>query len=200
MEFIPDRLYHFYNRGNNKVKIFYNRDNYLYFLRKIRKHMLPHCHILAYCLMTNHFHFLLNTIENLIDNSLNKDIGTMLSSYTKAINKQEKRSGSLFQQHSSAIDLEQEVSHSTSGSRTMMTNEYPFICFNYIHQNPYNAGMVKRMEDWEFSSFKDYCGIRNRTLCNRTLARELLDLPKDNNEFYKLSYEMIDKDKLKIIF
>ncbi len=200
MEFIPDRLYHFYNRGNNKVKIFYNRDNYLYFLRKIRKHMLPHCHILAYCLMTNHFHFLLNTIENLIDNSLNKDIGTMLSSYTKAINKQEKRSGSLFQQHSSAIDLEQEVSHSTSGIRTMMTNGYPFICFNYIHQNPYNAGIVKRMEDWEFSSFKDYCGIRNGTLCNRTLARELFDLSKDNNEFYKLSYEMIDKDKLKIIF
>ena len=198
MEFVPDRMYHFYNRGNDKVKIFYSRENYFYFLRKVKKHMLPNCEILAYCLMTNHFHFLLNTKENLRDNFLNKAIGIILSSYSKAINKQENRTGSLFQQHSDAIDLEQD-SHKRI-TQDMSTNEYPFICFNYIHQNPYVAGIVKRMEDWEFSSFQDYCGDRNETLCNKALARKLLDLPKDNNEFYKMSYEMIDKDKLKKIF
>ena len=152
MKFVPDKMYHFYNRGNDKVKIFYNRENYFYFLRKVKKHMLPNCEILAYCLMTNHFHFLLNTKENLKDNSLNKAIGIILSSYSKAINKQENRTGSLFQQHSDAIDLEQNSYKRTTGD--MATNEYPFICFNYIHQNPYVAGIVKKMEDWEFSSFK----------------------------------------------
>ena len=57
MNFKEDCTYHIYNRSNELL--FYNRDNYLFFLRKIRNHILPYSDILAYCLMPNHFHIIL---------------------------------------------------------------------------------------------------------------------------------------------
>jgi putative transposase len=51
----PHQLYHVYNRGNNKQKIFFEKENALDFLRRIRKYLSPNCEILAYCLMPNHF-------------------------------------------------------------------------------------------------------------------------------------------------
>ncbi len=56
--FLPDQYYHFYNRGNNRQEIFFQRDNYLYFLRRIRKYLCPFMDILAYCLMPTHYHIL----------------------------------------------------------------------------------------------------------------------------------------------
>jgi hypothetical protein len=50
------------------------------------------------------------------------------------------------------------------------------------------------MEDWPYSSFKDYLGIRNGTICNKQLAYELLELkPKT---FYVDSYRVIDNNDL----
>ena len=58
MIFETEHLYHIYNQGNNKQKIFFSRENYLYFLQKINKHIRPHVDVLAWCLMPNHFHLL----------------------------------------------------------------------------------------------------------------------------------------------
>jgi putative transposase len=108
MKFEEDNLYHIYNRGNNKQQIFFNAENYLYFLYKMRAYLRPHCDILAYCLMPNHFHFLINTnnqsvitktVGSFEKNVLSEGIRILLSSYTQAINKQEKRVGSLFTQN-----------------------------------------------------------------------------------------------------
>jgi len=49
MNFEPGNLYHIYNQGNNRQKIFFSRENYLFFLNKIKKHILPHADILAWC-------------------------------------------------------------------------------------------------------------------------------------------------------
>ncbi len=46
------------------------------------------------------------------------------------------------------------------------------------------------MEDWEYSSFRDYLGLRNGTLTNKELAIQLLDL--DMNRFYEDSYGIIN--------
>ena len=51
--------------------------------------------------------------------------------------------------------------------------EYPQACFNYIHQNPVKAQLAVRPEDWEFSSYPDYCGARNGKLINKERATEL---------------------------
>ena len=110
----------------------------------------------------------------------------LLSSYTQAINKQRNRSGSLFRQKTKAKPLE-------NGDYG-----YPFTCFHYIHQNPIHAKLVEKMEDWEFSSFRDYVGLRNETLCNPKLARTLLDISKGS--FYKESLQVIDPGKIDELF
>ena len=49
-------IYHIYNRGNNKQRIFFQKENYLYFLRKCHQYIKPVSNIFAWCLMPNHFH------------------------------------------------------------------------------------------------------------------------------------------------
>src|SRR5690606_20490648 len=58
-KFIEDQIYHVFNQGNNRKPIFFDDENYLFFLKKIRKHLLPYTNILCYCLMPNHFHMLI---------------------------------------------------------------------------------------------------------------------------------------------
>jgi putative transposase len=98
MQFSPDCLYHVYNRGNDKQKIFFQEKNYYFFLNKLKQDLPKLCDILAYCLMPNHFHLLiyvpdtsegLNFIPNQNQQILVRKSGTLLSSYSQAINKQE---------------------------------------------------------------------------------------------------------------
>ena len=194
VDFFENELYHIYNRGNNRQSIFFKPDNYLYFLQKMRKFIIPHCDLLAYCLMPNHFHFLVSSDNRTVAtrligdrqrNVLSEGIRNLLQTYTKAINKQNNFTGSLFQQNTKAKCF-------AKGN-----SSYEYICMHYIHQNPLKAKLVKKMEDWEFSSFKDYCGYRNGTLCNKKLACQLLDMNLDT--FYEDSYRLIsdiDLDEL----
>ena len=186
MEFLRNELYHIYNRGNNQQKVFFKPDNYIFFLKKVRRYILPYCNILSYSLMPNHFHFLFYSDERTIatktiraqdKNVLSEGIRLLLISYAQAINKQNKFSGSLFQQNTKARPI-------VKGSRN-----YDLTVFHYIHQNPYQAKLVAKMEDWEYSSFADYSGKRNGTLCNRELAIKLLGLNKKT--FYEDSYKAI---------
>lgn len=103
---IPNSFYHIYNRGNNKQKVYFNDNNYIFFLKKIRKHLSPHIDLLAYCLMPNHFHILAYTKKEFEQTGFSKDLRIMLSSYTRAINKQENRVGSLFQQNTKIKPLQ----------------------------------------------------------------------------------------------
>ncbi len=107
MHFIPNEVYHVYNRGNNKQPIFFNEKNYLFFLKKIRNEWKDYCEIICYCLMPNHFHFMLVPNEEGCTNIIlgeqethmqvfSKAIGKTLSSYTKAINIQNQTTGNLF--------------------------------------------------------------------------------------------------------
>jgi len=56
--FLPDQYYHFYNRGNNRQAVFFERDNYLYFLRGLKKYVCNYVDIIAYSLMPTHYHIL----------------------------------------------------------------------------------------------------------------------------------------------
>jgi putative transposase len=109
--------------------------------------------------------------------SLTQSIAVLFRSYTRAINIQEKRSGSLFKPHTKAECLTKinGITPAFFGSQINVRipeEEYPQVCFNYIHQNPVNANLVKLPEEWEFSSYADYCGIRNGKLISWARAVE----------------------------
>ena len=195
MQFESSNLYHIYNRGNNKQPIFFNRNNYLYFLTKVKKYIAPNCDILAWCLMPNHFHFLIhanNNTEKIIKetplkiNALTEGIRLLLSSYTQGINKQNNSIGNLFQQKTKFKCI-------TDGD----TN-YGYTTFQYTHQNTLKAKLVTKLEDWEFSSFADYAGLRNGNLCNKELAALLFGL--NTEKFLIDSYKELPDDLLRKIF
>jgi len=188
MQFSEGRVYHIYNRGNNQQLIFFNRDNYIFFLKKIRKELLAYCDILAYCLMPNHFHLMvyihptaLKQENNSHIHPLNNAIAVVLRSYTRAIQKQENKKGSLFQQKAKAKELEDKNAD--------FTLNYAAACLHYIHQNPLRARLTEKLEDWEFSSFRDYAEIRNGTLCNKETAYKVTGI--DKKEFLYESYQLI---------
>jgi putative transposase len=58
MYFEQGYIYHIYNQGNNRQKIFFREENYYFFLQKIKRYILPYADILAWCLMPNHFHLM----------------------------------------------------------------------------------------------------------------------------------------------
>lgn len=198
MNFESGGIYHIYNQGNNRQPIFYNRDNYIYFVEKIRNYVIPYGNILAWCLMPNHFHLMVEVESISIDprpgngvtltqpvtklRTLNDSIGIMLRSYTRAINIQENRSGNLFREETKAICLNEIQGISSTWytrygvaflKREIKEYQYLQVCFNYIHNNPVKSGLTKRPEDWDFSSYNELKGLRNGSLVNRNRVAEL---------------------------
>ena len=86
------KYYHVYNRGNNRENIFVEKRNYRYFLQLYTKHVEPVVDTYAYCLLRNHFHFLLHVkdITSFQDPSVLKKpsqyFSNLFNAYTKAFN------------------------------------------------------------------------------------------------------------------
>jgi len=204
MDFSNGQIYHVFNRGNNSQTLFFSRENYLFFLEKIRKSIFPHADILAWCLMPNHFHLMIEVNRMEIEKAeqigsegftlsetltkptkkrtLNDSIGIILRSYSRAIQKQQKITGSLFQKETKALCLTEPQSISPTyfdthfgmmGNLDLPETNYLNVCFDYIHQNPVSSKLVDDPEGWEFSSFRDYYCGRKGKLISRTLAKEL---------------------------
>ena len=197
MFFEKNRLFHIYNQGNNRGKLFYEEKNYEYFLIKLKKYVLPYTDILAWCLMPNHFHLMVYIRETekriFYDKlsktykirSLNDSIGILLRSYTRAINKQEGRSGSLFRNGTKAVAINSlkslmptlAITQNTLLLRSILTEkQYPQICFNYIHLNPVRAKLEKNPNDWKYSSAQDYYGKRKYEITNIDVAQNFVDV------------------------
>jgi putative transposase len=192
MILFPNKYYHIYNRSINKELVFRSPENYVYFLSKYRKYVDDYIDTIAYCLMPTHFHFFIfvrdikmestsevgsishhDVIEARL-NQLKNNIGVLLSSYAKAINKRYARHGSLFQEHTKAIEIDD--------------LSYLLWLATYIHQNPVRAKLVNKIDDWEYSSYKDYIGIRNGTLPKKDL---ILNYYQSLDDFRKYSEEVL---------
>jgi REP element-mobilizing transposase RayT len=158
--FFSGGYYHIFNRGNNRPPIFFERENYFYFLRQLRKYLvLDKVEIVAYCLMPNHFHLLVC----LKSDNFATLVRPFALSYAKAINKRFERTGSLFEGPFKSILVEK--------------NEYLLHLSCYIHANPIAAGMVKHAEEWEFSSYRDYLSLREDDLVNTEIVMHQFDVP-----------------------
>ncbi|MAT43035.1 MAG: transposase [Anaerolineaceae bacterium] len=139
-----NQIYHIYNRGVNREPIFFKEKNWDYFLYKTFQYFRsPYAEILAYCLMPNHYHLLVNV--------LCQDFGIKVilpfsTAYTKAINNQEHRVGPIFQ--------------GSYKFKQITTSEELVYVSRYIHLNPVKAGLVRSPKDWAYSSYLDYIGER----------------------------------------
>ena len=183
MEFQKGLIFHVYNQGNNRQPIFFKERNYPFFLKKMETYLHPYADVLCYCLMPNHFHWLLyiKEIELPISRdktrTLNQSIGILLRTYARAIHVQEGTSGSLFREGTKAKNGVIEGIVTVEGPNAQhffkYGNEYALQCFQYIHRNPVKAGLVENPEDWPYSSAPEYANSQKR-LCNLELGKKLL--------------------------
>ena len=135
--FYSNQYYHIYNRGNNGERIFYSPQNYNYFLNLYDKYLSASVETYAYCLLSNHFHILLKIIDS---STISNQLRIFFLSYSKAINKQENRTGSLFQKRFKRTLIE-----STESLQRVVL---------YIHSNPLRHKIRKSFTNYKHSSYK----------------------------------------------
>jgi len=113
--------------------------------------------------------------------SFNQSLGIMIATYTRAINKQQNWTGSLFRCETKAVCLTDAKGMSLNWITNMgitqfvvdnPEKEYSNVYFNYILRNPVKDGLVKGVEDWEFSSYSQYIGISECNLLKRNRIEE----------------------------
>jgi putative transposase len=153
-DLVAGGTYHLYNRGVNRGRIFFERENYRFFLRGLRRYLgVPQeTAVVAYCLTPTHFHLVVRPQTE----TLSRQMQRFGISYSKAINRRFGRVGPLFQ--------------GNFGAKLVDRDEYLVHLSRYVHWNPVAAGLVADPADWEFSSYRDYVGLRHGTLPSADLV------------------------------
>lgn len=194
---ITGETYHIFNRGVEKRDIFIEKREYrrlletaFYYQRadiKIRfsqaqaeidesdlqnKKLIE---IFAYCLMPNHFHFLLRQFQ---DGGISTFIRKLLNSYTRYFNIKHKRVGPLFQGQFKAIRIE--------------TDEQLIHVSRYIHLNPIVDYLVKDLRQYEWSSYLQYIGLGKNSFCKK---EEILGFFKSSKNYESFVLDQVDYAK-----
>ena len=176
--FVPELHYHIYNRGNNRERIFFESDNYLYFLKKIKEYLVPVADVLVYCLMPTHYHIVARvkpkqTSEILktsdVSDEVSKAMMKLSVSYTKAINKRFQRAGVLFQGQFQA--------------KPILTSSYLLNLCRYIHGNPVKDGLIADVSQWQYSNYLEWIGERDGKLVDKAFVQDNFDTPDEYSKF-----------------
>ena len=143
------KSYHIFNRGNNGADIFFEERNYDYFLKLYQKYITPIADTFAYCLLPNHFHFVLKIKKRstLTDGSekglyqidLSREFSNFFNSYSKSINKTYNRTGSLFERAFERVEV--------------TSDRYFYQLILYVHLNPQSHSLVKNFQEYSYSSY-----------------------------------------------
>lgn len=137
----PGAFYHVTARGNEQKDIFKSQKDREKFLSYLEAATVRYSAVIhAYCLMSNHYHLLLETPHG----NLSQIMKHINSSYTTYFNVKRKRSGHLLQGRFKSILVEADA-YATELSR-------------YIHLNPVRAGIVQAPEDYPWMSYRYYIG------------------------------------------
>ncbi len=155
IQFIAGEHYHVYNRGAGRQEIFRERDNYLFPLRRLKRYAgTLHIAVIAYCLMPNHYHFLLRQDG---EQPVSLLLQRIFNSYTKAFNRRYGRRGTLFEGRYKAVHMDEDG--------------YLLHLSRYIHANPVKDGLVSRLEEWPYSNYSEWVGTRKGTLVDQAFTR-----------------------------
>jgi len=173
-------IYHVITRGNRRSDIFFDEYDKLRFIDILkRKSEELDFFIYAYCLMDNHIHLLINELGS----DISKIMGVINISYVRYFNTKYDKIGHLFQDRYKSEAVENE--------------KYLFGVIRYIHQNPLKAAMVNSIDDYKWSSYKEYIDStenRNR-LCH---VNEILGCFSNDNKNailkFKDFHQLLTKD------
>lgn len=180
-----DKFYHIYNRGVNGEVIFKSTRNFDFFLKKVEEYLIPVCEIYAYCLLPNHFHFLVrikseSELESLVkvsnldkaerglhtqQNIFSKQFSRLFNSYSQAFNKENGRHGALIE--------------SPFKRKEINNLDYLRRVLIYIHRNPQLHELVEDFRDYNYSSYKS---ILNNSE-NFLQKNEIIELFDDKENF-----------------
>ncbi len=169
---VKDGIYHTIVRGINRQMIFEepaDESAYLSFLLKYRNEC--GAKVLAYCLMTNHVHLLIQES----DDNLEKIFRKINTAYAMYFNNKYLRTGHLFQDRFKSEVIKDE--------RQLLQT------VRYIHRNPVKAGLCKSPAEHRSSSYKEYLGLSERMICDTHLILELLG---GEDEFIKYNMQETD--------
>lgn len=175
-------FYHIYNRGVDKRRVFQREGEYIRFIKTIHNLLSrgtaqetittkaddafrTKIHIASYCLMPNHYHFLIQQLE---ENAISEFMHRLNTSYTKYFNINHKRTGRLFEYTFKAVQID--------------TDEQLIHVSRYIHLNPLLGKLVKNLSSYRWSSYPDFIGQRNGKICRK---EEILQFFEKDFEKYK---------------
>jgi REP element-mobilizing transposase RayT/DNA-binding transcriptional ArsR family regulator len=170
-------VYHVILRGINKQVIFEDEQDNLFFLSALSRYKQTCAYqILAYCLMNNHVHLVIQTRQNPLGSIIRRIAGK----YSYWYNNKYQRVGHLFQDRylSEPID----------------SDAYLLNVIRYVHQNPLVAQMVRSTSEYRFSSYNDYLKSDAETLTDTEL---LLGMMKEA-EFVRFHTETSDGKYLEV--
>ncbi len=177
-------IYHVMLRGINRQDLFHEEADYLFFLERLRllthpknkkyEPISPLCDIYAYCLMTNHIHIMLAPR----DVELSEVIKPLAISYARYYNTKHFRCGYLFQDRFKSEPVDD--------------FNYAVTLFRYIHQNPVQAGIVETVEDYPWSSWREY--VSDKGLVNAIIERSFMLEQIGMDDLCRLVRESVDAD------
>lgn len=166
-QYLRGAYYHIYNRGAHRLSIFRQDDNFFFVLQKI-KHYCRSLRLtpIAYCLLPNHYHFLIRQDGEEPAGLLPQRV---FNSYSKAYNKRYGHSGTLFEGNYKVIPVLEEA--------------YLLQLCRYIHANPVIHGLANQPEEWPYSNYLEWIGRRKGTLVDQDLVREWFPTPGEYRGF-----------------
>jgi REP element-mobilizing transposase RayT len=135
----PGKYYHIYNRAKNGDPLFENDQACRFFLKLYQAHICPIAETFAYCLLSDHLHFLIR-IRSDADGSLYKPFALLFNAYTKGYNRHMEKEGKVFK-----FKLKQKEIKSLASFLEMI---------RYVNQNPWRHGVTEHPAEYRFSSFR----------------------------------------------
>ena len=142
MKWLQESYYHVYNRAVSNDRLYISSYDYNRFILLFNKHLLPAFEIHAYCILPNHFHFLLRTHPVRVmdpDRVYSKSLSNLCNAYAQYFNKRHGRKGSLFMR--------------PFKSKLITQNHHYSKIIHYIHANPLHHGLVLKISDWMYCSY-----------------------------------------------
>jgi REP element-mobilizing transposase RayT len=178
--YLPGLYYHFYNRGHDRSPIFREIENYLFVIRKIKEYAASlQLTIIAYCLMPNHYHFLVRQDGEFPAGLLPQRV---FNSYSKAYNRWYDHHGTLFE--------------SPYQVKLILKDAHLLHLCRYIHYNPQKDGLVANLIEWPYSNYLEWIGARNDGLVDSAFIIDNFYSQKNYQAFVLDGLELIVKNDM----